>query len=140
MPAPSATSAARSSCRISSPSPVAGCSRAVRATGRSPVAVSMPPHGRIARAEPDAGRFAGTIDVLMGLFNKLLHAGEGRKLKTLESIPPEVGAFEAEMQRRSEADLRALTVNWRERLDHVPDADTRADMLDDLLPEAFAAV
>jgi preprotein translocase subunit SecA len=76
----------------------------------------------------------------MGLFNKLLHAGEGRKLKTLESIPPEVGAFETEMQRRSEADLRALTVSWRERLDQVPDADARADVLDDLLPEAFAAV
>src|SRR6185312_14717158 len=82
----------------------------------------------------------GTIDVLMGLFNKLLHAGEGPKLKTLESIAPEVGAFESEMQRRSEADLRALTVNWRERLDQVPDADARADLLDDLLPEAFAAV
>ncbi len=76
----------------------------------------------------------------MGLFNKLLHAGEGRKLKTLESIAPEVGSFEAEMQTRSDDDLRALTVGWRERLDQVADADARADLLDDLLPEAFAAV
>jgi preprotein translocase subunit SecA len=76
----------------------------------------------------------------MGLFNKLLHAGEGRKLKNLESIPPEVGAFEPEMQRRSEADLRALTVGFRERLGNVRDDDECSDLLDDLLPEAFAAV
>ncbi|MEX1008808.1 MAG: preprotein translocase subunit SecA, partial [Acidimicrobiia bacterium] len=76
----------------------------------------------------------------MGLFNKLLHAGEGRKLKTLESIAPEVGVFEPEMQKRSEADLRALTVNWRERFDQAPNADACTDLLDDLLPEAFAAV
>ena len=75
----------------------------------------------------------------MGLFNKLLHAGEGRKLKNLESIPPSVSAFEPEMQRLSEADLRALTSNFRERLDQARDDDARIDLLDDLLPEAFAA-
>ena len=32
----------------------------------------------------------------MGLFNKILHAGEGRKLKSLESIAPVVGTFEPE--------------------------------------------
>ena len=26
----------------------------------------------------------------MGLFNKILHAGEGKKLKSLETLPPEV--------------------------------------------------
>ena len=45
----------------------------------------------------------------MGLFNKILHAGEGKKLKSLESIVPAVGAFEPEMQRRSDDELRALT-------------------------------
>jgi preprotein translocase subunit SecA len=76
----------------------------------------------------------------MGLFNKLLHAGEGRKIKSLESIVPAVGAFEAEMQRRSEADLRELTAGFRTRLDQVDDDEARADLLDDLMPEAFAAV
>jgi preprotein translocase subunit SecA len=75
----------------------------------------------------------------MGLFNKLLHAGEGRKLKNLETIPPSVAAFEPEMQRRSEDDLRALTGNFRERLDQARDDDEKMDLLDDLLPEAFAA-
>ena len=33
----------------------------------------------------------------MGLFQKVLHAGEGRKLKLLESIVPEVSSLEPEM-------------------------------------------
>jgi preprotein translocase subunit SecA len=76
----------------------------------------------------------------MGLFNKILHAGEGRKLRALEGIAPVVAGFEPEMQRRSADELRALTAGWRERLDHVDDSDARADLLDDLMPEAFAAV
>jgi preprotein translocase subunit SecA len=76
----------------------------------------------------------------MGLFNKILHAGEGRKLKSLETIAPVVGNFEAEMQRRSDDDLRALTNSWREQLDNAGDHDAQQEHLDDLLPEAFAAV
>ena len=41
----------------------------------------------------------------MSLFKKLLNAGEGRKLKLLQSIVPEVAAFEPEMERRSDAEL-----------------------------------
>ncbi|HEY7106229.1 MAG TPA: preprotein translocase subunit SecA [Acidimicrobiia bacterium] len=76
----------------------------------------------------------------MGLFNKLLHAGEGRKLKSLESIVPVVAGFEPEMQRRSDAELRELTASFRTRVDQVRDDDARLGLLDDLLPEAFAAV
>jgi preprotein translocase subunit SecA len=80
----------------------------------------------------------------MGVFQKLLHAGEGRKLKVLESLVPEVGRLEPEMERRSDEELRALTRAFRERLDRVgdpaSDRPARLDALDDLLPEAFAAV
>jgi preprotein translocase subunit SecA len=76
----------------------------------------------------------------MGLFNKILHAGEGRKLKSLETIPPFVGRFEAEMQARSDDDLRALTPRWREELDNAGSPEAQHEHLDDLLPEAFAAV
>jgi preprotein translocase subunit SecA len=69
----------------------------------------------------------------MSLFQKILHAGEGRKLKLLQSIVPEVAAFEPEMQARSDEELRALTGAFRERLE-------RGEDLDDLLPEAFATV
>src|SRR5713101_2895104 len=76
----------------------------------------------------------------MGLFQKILHAGEGRKLKALETIAPAVGAFEPAMQKRSQDELRALTVSFREQLDRAGDDDAKLDLLDDLLPEAFAAV
>jgi preprotein translocase subunit SecA len=69
----------------------------------------------------------------MGVFNKILHLGEGRKLKALESIIPEVGVFEPEMQKLSDDQLAAKTVEFRNRLD-------RGEDLDDLLPEAFATV
>jgi preprotein translocase subunit SecA len=69
----------------------------------------------------------------MSLFQKILHAGEGRKLKLLQSVVPEVAAFEPEMQARSDEELRALTGAFRERLE-------RGEDLDDLLPEAFATV
>src|SRR6476619_4238170 len=81
----------------------------------------------------------------MGLMSKLLHAGEGRKLKALQSLVPEVAAYEAEMQARSDAELRAMTAEFRRRVDQVgpdpvADKDARLDALDDLLPEAFAVV
>jgi preprotein translocase subunit SecA len=76
----------------------------------------------------------------MGLFNKLLHAGEGRKLKLVESIVPDVAAFEPEMEARSDEELRAMTAEFRGRLDQAPGKDERVEMLDDMLPEAFAVV
>ncbi len=69
----------------------------------------------------------------MSLFAKLLNAGEGRKLKLLQTIAPEVAAFEAEMEVRSDEELRALTGVYKHRLDQGED-------LDDLLAEAFATV
>lgn len=77
----------------------------------------------------------------MGLFQKLLHAGEGRKLKLLESIVPEVGALEPDMERRSDEELRHVTVELREQLDRAgSEREARVEALDDILPEAFAAV
>jgi len=77
----------------------------------------------------------------MGLFNKILHAGEGKKLKSLESLPPEVAKYEAEMQARSDDEMRALTTMWREQLANVgDDYDAKQAHLDDILPEVFAAV
>ena len=69
----------------------------------------------------------------MSLFKKLLNAGEGRKLKLLETIVPEVGAFEPEMELRSDDQLRALTGDYKGRIE-------RGEDLDDLLAEAFATV
>ena len=76
----------------------------------------------------------------MGLFQKLLHAGEGKKLKLLQSIVPEVTAFEPEMERRGDDELRALTGEFRSQLDQTGSREDRIALLDDLMPEAFALV
>jgi len=73
------------------------------------------------------------------VFNKLLRVGEGRKLKAVERVVPEVNALEPEMEQRSDAELRALTDEFRGRLDGVDD-DRLDDALDELMPEAFAVV
>ena len=67
------------------------------------------------------------------LFNRMLRAGEGKILKQLRLIADQVDRLEDDMTRLSDGELRALTDEFRGRL-----AD--GESLDDLLPEAFAAV
>ncbi len=69
----------------------------------------------------------------MGVFKKILNAGEGRKLKLLQSIVPEVAGLEPEVERLSDDQLRGRTDEFRGRLE-------RGEDLDDLLAEAFATV
>ncbi len=69
----------------------------------------------------------------MGLLQKILRAGEGRKVKVLETVIPEVNALEADTVKLSDDALQAKTGEFRSRLE-------RGEDLDDLLPEAFAVV
>ncbi len=64
---------------------------------------------------------------------KVLRMGERKRLEQLSDLVQEVNAREPEMQRLSDAELRALTGEFKGRLE-------RGASLDDLLPEAFAAV
>ena len=69
----------------------------------------------------------------MGFFSKLLSVGENKPLKNYQRRVAEVNALDPAMQARSDEELAHLTVEFRERLENGED-------LDDLLPEAFAAV
>ena len=69
----------------------------------------------------------------MKIVEKLLRAGEGRVVKRLEGIAAQVNAIEEDFEKLTDAELRAETDTFRERL---KDGET----LDDILPEAFAAV
>jgi preprotein translocase subunit SecA len=66
------------------------------------------------------------------IVDKLLHAGEGRRLKTLEEQVRSVGALEPEMEALSDEELAGLTPLFRERVDN-------GEPLEDLMDEAFAA-
>ena len=69
----------------------------------------------------------------MGVLDKILRAGEGKTLRRLEAIAKAVNAIEEDFVGLTDAELRGLTVEFRERL-------AAGETLDDLLPEAFAAV
>ena len=67
------------------------------------------------------------------IIDRLLRVGEGRVLKKLEVIAKQVNAIEEDFEKLTDEELRGETDVFRKRL-----AD--GESLDDLLPEAFAAV
>ncbi len=67
----------------------------------------------------------------MGILDRILRAGEGKKIKALEGMVPDINAFEPEISALSDDALKAKTAEFRQRLDNGAD-------LDDLLLEAFA--
>jgi len=69
----------------------------------------------------------------MGILDKILRAGEGKKLKALEGLVPDINARSAEMAALSDDALRGKTAEFRGRIE-------RGESLDDLLVEAFAVV
>src|SRR3954470_6316098 len=71
----------------------------------------------------------------MSLFSRVLKAGEGKKLKALQSLVPDINALEPEIEALSDDALRHKTVEFRERIAHAGDEVDEA--LNDLLIEAF---
>jgi preprotein translocase subunit SecA len=67
----------------------------------------------------------------MGILDRVLRAGEGKKVKALEGLVPDVNALESAMTALSDEALRGKTGEFRSRLE-------RGESLDDLLIEAFA--
>ncbi len=67
------------------------------------------------------------------ILDKLLRAGEGKTLRRLSGVAQQVNAIEDDFVAMSDAELRAMTGEFRRRL---ADGET----LDDVLPEAFATV
>ncbi|HEX6327772.1 MAG TPA: preprotein translocase subunit SecA [Jiangellaceae bacterium] len=66
-------------------------------------------------------------------FDKLLRTGEGKIFKRLEAIVSQVNSIEEDFENLSDAELRGLTAEYRERL-------ANGESLDELIPEAFATV
>src|SRR4051812_2316446 len=75
----------------------------------------------------------GKEPAYVSVFNKLMRAGEGKILRKLHRIADQVNSIEEDFLSLSDAELRALTDEYKERY-----AD--GESLDDLMPEAFATV
>src|SRR5436853_1647525 len=69
----------------------------------------------------------------LGSFEKILRVGEGRRMKRLADQAAYITTLEPEFQALSDEELRAKTVEFRDRLE-------KGETLEELLFEAFAAV
>jgi preprotein translocase subunit SecA len=69
----------------------------------------------------------------MKLLDKILKAGEGKRLRAAQSVVEPINALEAEMRALSDDELRARTTDFKQRIENGASPD-------DLLVEAFAVV
>lgn len=69
----------------------------------------------------------------MSVLDKILRAGEGKILRTLESFAKQINDLEQHYVSLSDDELRGMTADFKARVEN-------GETLDDLLPEAFAVV
>jgi len=67
------------------------------------------------------------------VFSKILKVGEGKKIRALQSLVPDVNALADEWEALTDDELQHKTVEFRDRIDN-------GEELNDLLFEAFATV
>ena len=72
-------------------------------------------------------------DLTVSVLDKILRAGEGKILRSLESLASQVNLLEEHYVAMSDDELRGQTTEFKNRI-------ASGETLDDLLPEAFAAV
>ena len=69
----------------------------------------------------------------MKVLDRVLRAGDGKRVKALQGLVPDINALAQAMSALSDEALRGKTAEFRSRLD-------RGEELDDLLVEAFAVM
>ena len=69
----------------------------------------------------------------MSVLSRVLRSGEGKKLKAIESLVPDINSLEPEMEKLSDHALQAKTDEFKQRLE-------KGEDLNDLLVESFAVV
>src|SRR5690606_4139240 len=68
-----------------------------------------------------------------GLIKKIFGTKHERQMKKLQPLVSAIAGLEPKMQARSDAELKALTAEFKQQI-------ANGKPLDDLIPEAFAAV
>src|ERR1700691_5492663 len=74
------------------------------------------------------------------IIKKVIGSKNARLVKSLRPTVARINALEAEYQKLSNEDLRAKTAEWKERLAKIEDESEQQVVLNEILPEAFAAV
>ena len=73
------------------------------------------------------------MEDVVGLLDKILRAGEGKAVRTLEKIAQQVNKFEPTISSLDDVSLQNKTIEFKQRFNN-------GESLDSLLPEAFAVV
>ena len=73
-------------------------------------------------------------------FKKIFGSRNDRELKKLRPIVGRINEIEAAYQKLSIDELRKKTAEWKAKFSAIEDNDELARALDEVLPEAFAAV
>ena len=69
----------------------------------------------------------------MSVLSRVLRSGEGKKLKAIEALVPDINSLEPEMEKLSDRTLQAKTGEFKQRLEQGED-------INDLLVENFPVV
>ncbi|MFW5923364.1 MAG: DEAD/DEAH box helicase, partial [Planctomycetota bacterium] len=72
--------------------------------------------------------------------SKIFGSSNERLLREMTPLVDRINALEPEFQRKTDAELRQLTDRWRERLSGPKSFEEKQDIMEDILPEAFANV
>src|ERR1043166_5393926 len=73
------------------------------------------------------------------MFKKIFGTKNQREVRRLRPIVERINAIEADYQKLSDDQLRAKTAEWKQRLAGKSPLEQK-QILDEILPEAFAAV
>lgn len=73
----------------------------------------------------------------MSFLDRLLNVGEGRTLKKLERLAGQINSIEPDYQKMDDDELVGQTAIFKQKYEN---ADDKVEVLNDLLPEAFATV
>jgi preprotein translocase subunit SecA len=76
----------------------------------------------------------------MSILDRALRLGETKQFKQFEKRVARVGAFEDDLEREADQDLRERFEELVEEVREDPDPDAQARVLDQVLPEVFALV
>jgi preprotein translocase subunit SecA len=74
------------------------------------------------------------------IYKKIFGSKNDRELRRLQPLVPRINEIEASYQSLPDEALREKTASWKARLSAITDSEELARALDELLPEAFAAV
>jgi preprotein translocase subunit SecA len=74
------------------------------------------------------------------ILKKVLGSKNQREIKRLMPVVRRINEFDEQFKSLSDDELRAKTADWKQQLSAIEEPEDRWTKLDDILPEAFAAV